>query len=277
MIRRMLASLLALLMLGSWLSVGAQTAPLRWTAGQVLLYRAEVSTLVTDQVGESKNESKSVVKLTKRWQVLSVDRAGVATLQLSVTAMYQERITTSGAVMRYDSANPDKSTPQLKEALAKYLNTPLATLRVDARGRVVEVKESKSPASGYEHELPFVVTLPAVALKVGDNWQRDYKITLGPPLGTGEKYDAIQRCAVKAVTPATATLSLTTELKAQPRAAADVIPLWQMLPAGEVTIDLKNGRLHSARLTVNRELKGHQGTDSACRFQCTQTIQYVEK
>jgi hypothetical protein len=112
---------------------------------------------------------------------------------------------------------------------------------------------------------------------VGDSWERAYKITLAPPLGTGEKYDAVQRYTVKTVSADTATLTLTTQLKTALKAPADVIPLWQMLPVGEVTLDLKNGRLHSARLTVDRELKEHQGKDSTCRFQSTQTIQYVER
>jgi hypothetical protein len=275
---RKLASLFVLLMLGSWTSAGAQTAPrLRWTAGQVLLYRVESTSVNYDQVGEAKSESKNVLKVTRRWQVLAVDPAGVATLRMSVTAMYQERVSGAGTVLVYDSANPDKSTPQLKEQLAKYLNTPLATIRVDPFGRVVEVKESKVPGAGFEHELPFLVALPAAGLKVSAAWERPYKITLAPPLGTGEKYDAVQRYTVKALTADSATLTLTTELKAPPKAPADAIPLWQMLPSGEVTLDLKNGRLHSARLTINRELKDYQGKDSLYRFQHTQTIQYVER
>jgi hypothetical protein len=107
-------------------------------------------------------------------------------------------------------------------------------------------------------------------------WERSYQITLTPPLGTGEKYEAVQRYTVKGLTADAVTLALTTELTSPPKAAADVIPLWQMLPAGEVVVDLKNGRLHSARLTVNREMKDHQGKDSVCRYQSTQTIQYVE-
>ena len=62
-----------------------------------------------------------------------------------------------------------------------------------------------------------------------------------------------------------------------PKAAADAIPLWTFLPAGEVTYDLKNGRLHGAKLTVERELKNHQGENSVYRFTSTQTVTYVEK
>ena len=46
---------------------------------------------------------------------------------------------------------------------------------------------------------------------------------------------------------------------------------------GELTYDLKNGRLHSAKLTIERELKNHQGENSVCRFSSTQTVTYVEK
>jgi hypothetical protein len=276
--RRTMASLLGVLMVGTWASAQVPAAPrLRWAPGQVLLYKVEMSTASFDQVGEVKTETKTVIKVTKRWQVQAVDPAGVATLQLSLTAMSHERTTASGDVLRYDSANPDGSTPELRKALEQYINKPLAVIRVDPYGRVVEVKESKSPASSYEHELPFLVALPAEALKVGASWERSYNITLGPPLGTGEKYPAVQRYSVKALGPDSATLTLTTQLKAAPKVPADAIPLWQMLPAGEVVLDLKNGRLHGARLTIERELKGHQGKDSLCRYQSTQTIQLVER
>ena len=273
--RRLLASLMAVVVLAPLAS--AQAPQLKWTAGQTLLYRAEVSTVALDQVGDNKSETKSVVRATKRWSVKEVDKTGTATLTLSLASMYHQRTTPSGDVLVYDSANPDKSDPHLKKALEGYLDTPLATLRIDAVGRVVEVEKSKSPAAGFENELPFLAVLPVAALKPGLEWQREYKITLGPPLGTGEKYDAVQKYACKTATADAATVSLTTELKAAPKAQADAIPLWQFLPAGELTYDLKNGRLHSARLTVERELMGHQGENSFCRFSSTQTVTYVEK
>jgi hypothetical protein len=275
MLRRLLASLLAVVVVGSWAT--AQGPKLRWTAGQVLLYRVELSTVALDQVGENKSETKSVVKVTKRWQVTKVETDGTATLTLSLTQMYQQRTTPSNEVLTYDSANPDKSDPHLKKALEAYVNKPLATLRIDPQGRVVEIKESISPATSYENELPFLALLPAAAFKAGLTWERPYKITLPPPLGTGEKYDAVQKYGCKAATAEAATVTLTTELKNPPKAAADAIPLWQMMPAGEIVYDLKNGRLHSAKLTIEREVKGHQGENSVCKFTSSQTVQYVEK
>src|SRR4051794_20879218 len=177
--RHVLASLLAVVALSPVAS--AQAPKLRWTVGQVLLYRVEISSATLDQVGDNKSEAKSVVKVTKRWTVKDVDNSGTATLVLSLTSMYQQRTTPSGDVLTYDSANPDKSDQHLKKALEGYLNTTLATLRIDASGKVVEVKGSKSPATAYENELPFVALMPAVPFKAGVAWERAYKITLSPP------------------------------------------------------------------------------------------------
>jgi hypothetical protein len=251
------------------------TARLRWQPGQALLYKVEHATSATDVVGDSKSETKSVLKVTKRWQVSAVDAAGVATLHLSMVALAQERTTPKGEVLRYDSASPDKSTPELKAAFGRFLNVPLAVLRVDGLGKVVEVKESKfGPASSYENELPFLATLPAEGLRVGSTWARSYQITLAPPLGTGEKYNAVQRYTCKSIQNGLATVSLVTEVPTSPK-SADGIPLWQMQPQGEIVYDLNAGRLHSATLRIDKELKGHQGENSSTRFQSTYTLRYA--
>jgi hypothetical protein len=254
---------------------GPGAVPLRWAPKQVLLYKVEHTTLAVDSMGETKTEIRSLLRLTRRWEVLAVDAAGVATLQMSLTALMQERTIPGGEVVRYDSANPDKSDPQLKEFLGKFLNVPLAKLRVDGYGRVVEVQSSKfGPPSNFENELPFVGILPA-GVRMGQTWERAYQITLVPPLGTGEKVDSVQRYACKAITGDLAAVSLSSELKATLKAPADAIPLWQMLPEGEVVWDLKNGRLHAATLKIDKELKGYPSEGSSTRFQSVYTIQYA--
>jgi hypothetical protein len=274
--RRSLITVLTLLLMGSGASAqGPGAERLSFKAGEVLLYHVEHSTTNFDKQGDAESASKTLLKVTKRWDVVSVDTAGIATLKLSLVAMLHERTTPSGEVLRYDSANPDKSTPQMKEAMARYLNTPLATIRVDPYGRVVEVKDAKTGASSFENELPFLALLPGVLPAAGQSWERAYKITLAPPLGTGEKYDAIQRYTCKSVAGDQMTLTLTTDLKSPPKAAADAIPLWQFLPQGEVTFDLKAGRLYSAKLTIEKELKDHQGEGSATKFQSTLTVRWA--
>jgi hypothetical protein len=277
MMRTALAPLLALLSAASPAPAPAPPAParLRWQTGQVLVYRVEQTTLTTEQVGDRSTETKTQLRLVKRWQVVSVDPAGTATLQLSLAALRLET-NPGGETLLFDSADPDKSSPPLRDQMAKYVNAPLAVLRIDALGRVAEVKESKfGPPSRYENELPFVGVLPAEGLKPGGTWERAYQITLEPPQGAGEKYDAVQSYACKSVADGAAVVGVTTALKAPPAAAADQAPLAQFQPEGEIVYDLKAGRLRSAALHIDKELKGVQAEGGSYRFQGSYTEQYV--
>lgn len=256
----------------------AQTGPwqFRWQPGQVLTYRAEQTIAVAETTTAGKVEVRDRLTLTKRWQVLAVDAGGVATLQLSLAALRRETTTPGGDVLFFDSANPDKSDPQLREQMKQYVGTPLAVLRIDGKGRVVEVKESHfGPASKYEAELPFRITLPDTAPQPGQGWERTYKVTLDPPQGAGEQYDAVQRCVCKAIDGAAATIGVAAVVKTLPPAVADQAPLLQAQPEGEAVFDVQNGRLQSVSLHVDKELKGHQGEGSSYHFQSTYLEQYV--
>jgi hypothetical protein len=268
---RLVPCLVAALLAGA--TASAQS-PLRWPApGGTLSYKVAYSTQQTHTLNDTTSVARSVVKVTRQWKVVAVDAAGTATLAMSITSMIQERTTTSGGEWKFDSADPKSGTPEMRESLLKHLNTPLATVKVDAYGRVLDVKDSKSDATSFENELPFIGVIPTSELKPGMTWQRDFKVTLAPPLGTGEKYDAVQRFVCKSVSEGKAVVLLTTELKEKPKAAADMIPLWQMLPKGELTWDLKLGRLHAATLTVDEKLEGAEGTGSATKFTSVKTIE----
>jgi hypothetical protein len=253
----------------------AQTEPLRfhWQNGQVLTYRVEHVTSVAEEVGGSKVATASKLNLTKRWQVLAVDDKGGATLQLTLAAMRTEQTRPNGEVLLYDSANPDKSTPALKEQLEKFINQPLAILKVDGSGKVVEVV--KGAANRFESEPPFIVTLPAGAVSAGQSWERAYKVVLEPPQGTGEQYDATQKFVCKRADNVAAVFGLTTTFPKMPASQQDQVPLLQKQVAGDVSFDVRAGRLHAARLTIDRQLTNHQGTGSSYRFQSTYSEQHV--
>lgn len=242
----------------------AQNAPwrFRWQQGQVLIYRVEQTTKVMAQSSGEDGAlfgTTSKLNLTKRWRVLEVDAEGVATLQLSLDALRLET-NVAGNPLVFDSANPDKSDPQMREQMQRYVGAPLALLRIDAAGRVVQVKESKhGPASRYTNELPFAVVLPAAVPEPGQSWQRVYPITLDPPNGVGETHAAEQKFTCTRVADGQAVLTVSTKLKAPPQAFQDHVPLLQFLPEGEVVFDTKAGILRSANLRIEKELKGEQG------------------
>jgi hypothetical protein len=271
-----LAILIGVVLVNS--SAAQTTARFAWKQGQSLTYKVDQSTSASDTAEGKTTDTGSKMTTVKRWQVLAVDNAGVATLQLSVASLHFEVKTPKDETLMFDSTQPDKSDPQLREHMAKFVGVPLATLRVDGSGRVVEVKESKqAPASRFESELPFLVLLPAAKIQAGSAWERSYRVTLEPPQGTGEKFDAVQKYVCQGIDGAAVKIALSTTVKNLPESPVDQMPLMEMQPQGEIVFDAVAGRLHSAHLTIDKELKGLQGEGSSYHFQSSYSEQLVKE
>ena len=171
-----------------------EPARFKWETGQELTYRVEQTTAVSDSTEKKNIETSKKMTLTKRWQVLSLDENGVATLQMSLLALRMETKKLDGETVVFDSADIDPANAKLNKDLLQFVGPPLATLKMDSQGRLIEVKESKfGPASRYTSDLPFKIVLPDVGVSEGKSWHRDYQIKLEPPQGAGETFDAVQK------------------------------------------------------------------------------------
>src|SRR5262249_38655054 len=162
----------------------------RWQPGQVLPYRVEQVTTVTEVVGGNKVEMTAKVTVLKHWRGLGGGAPGGGTLKLALAAVRKRPNRPHGRRLLYDSSTPDKSPPELREQMAKYVGQPLAVLRVDGQGQVVEVKQGE--ANRFESDLPFLMTLPATVPAAGGSWERAFKVTPEPPQGSGQ-YAAVQK------------------------------------------------------------------------------------
>jgi hypothetical protein len=259
-------------------AASAQTPPRwHWQPGQELTYKVEQSTVASDTVNSSKVETSNQMALTRRWQVVDVDSTGVATIHLKLLGLKSDITTPGGETLHFDSSNPDKSTAVLREQMMRFVGPTIAVLRVDGLGKVIEAKDlGFGPPTRYENELPFHGWLPEALPEVGASWQRNYQITLAPPQGTGEQFAALQTYRCKGISSDLLTVAVTTEMKAQPAALADRVPLLQLQPEGEFVFDLKAGRLKSATMKIDKLLQGHQGEASSHRFQSTYKEELVE-
>jgi hypothetical protein len=274
--RKWLLTLTAGLLVAGTASAQSAGWQFRWQTGQALTYRVQQVISVTEVVKDGKEETNQKLNLTKRWQVLNVDAAGVATVQKTVVALRIEKTTSKGEVLLFDSGNLDRSNPQMRQQLSPFVGQPLEVLRVDGKGQVVEVKESKfGPASRFEAELPFALMLPGGAPTAGQTWERTYAITLEAPQGVGEKYSSTQKYTCTALDKGLAKVALTTILLAPPEAPGDRIPLLPLMPEGEVVFDTQAGRLQSATLQISQELKEYQGEGSTYIFKSSYSEEYV--
>jgi len=272
MAQKWILTILAPLVLMSTVRAQSTSGHFHWVKGKTIYYRVEQTTKVTEVVGGKKTETGSKLNLVKRWEVQDVDAKG-ATVRLSITAMRHEQHRPNGEILRFDSTNPDKSTPEMREQMGKYIGQTLAILRVDGQGKVLEV--IKGSANQYESDPPFVLRLPAEPLLVGTAWERTYHITLDPPLGTGEKIASRQKYQVTALANGLATIRMNTDLK-MPTPVSERMPLLQKLPEGEIIFNIPAGRVQSVDLHIDKELQNHQGEGSSYRFVSSYKEQYAD-
>jgi len=260
-------------------STSAQSPELRfqWPRGQAMEYRVVQNTKVRETTVDEKGmkpttaEVATSLTLTKRWSIREVDAAGTATMDLSITQMRQAVTQGDGKATTIDSANPDDA-----KQMAAYLNKPVLTLRVDPRGQILEVKEARpGSASRIQSELPFRMVLPEMAVAAGQTWARPFTLTLDPPHGTGERYDATQTFSFKGEKQGLATIRLETSLKNAPATASEKIPLIPMLWSGELVFDIAAGRFHSAQLSAKAELANHQGEGTKFVYESVYTEEAV--
>jgi hypothetical protein len=250
----------------------------RWQPGLTLSYQVAQATKAVEVTGNGSTETKTKLNLVKQWKVQDVDTAGIATLHLVVVSMRMEITPATGDPLVFDSADPVKGDAGLKAQMSKYVGQTIAILRMDDKGKVVEVKDSKfGPPSRFDSELPFQLVLPNELVREGVAWNRAFQMKLDPPHGAGEVYECVQAFRCKQATPTSVLVTCQTTIPKLPENPQDQIPLLQAQSEGEVVFDVENGRLDAAVIQVNKELKDHQGKDTSYRFQSVYREQYLGK
>ena len=245
----------------------------RWQKDQTLNYRVRHVTSVTEIVQGNKIETSSQLDIAKRWRVVEVDAQGGALLEQSIVALRNQQKRPGGDTLLFDSTDPEKSTPELR-GMSKFLNTPIAVIRIDGFGQVGEVTQGAK--NKFDAEPPFVVIVPKAIAAERQAWVRPFTLKLEPPLGNGEKHDFEQKISCAKIAAGKAQLAVTIQLKAPPESAAAQVPLLQKQMQGQVVFDLERGLMLRAELAVDRTVEGHQGNGSSYRFASSYLEEYVE-
>lgn len=259
----------------------------RWTPGQTLTYSVQQTTTVSETTIEDGTNkpvtaaTKTTLALTRRWEVKAVDATGTATLEMAIAAMRQE-IVRPGPLDKagqptVDRTVLDSATDEGRQQMAAFLNKPVLTAKVDARGQLIEAKAASGSADRLQAELPFRLTLPDQLPKIGSTWDRTFTIKLDPPHGTGETYDATQTYTLKGDSQGHAVVGVATALKAPPKDPAEMPGLLPLMWEGDVYFQKATGRYSGARLTVKKEVTNHQGEGTKFVYESQLTEGLSEK
>jgi hypothetical protein len=275
------------LLLATTVASAAAPPRFRWKPGQTLTYSVQQTTTVTETTIEDGTNkpvtaaTKTALALTRRWEVKAVDATGTATLEMTITAMRQE-IVRPGPLDKegkptVDRTVLDSATDEGRQQTAAFLNKPVLTAKVDARGQLIEAKAAAGSADRLRAELPFRLTLPEQLPVVGGTWDRAFTIRLDPPHGTGETYDATQTYTLKGDSQGHAVVGVATALKSPPKDPAELPGLLPLLWEGDVYFQKATGRYSGARLAVKKEVPNHQGEGTKFVYESQLTEGLSEK
>jgi hypothetical protein len=259
----------------------------RWKPGQILTYSVQQTTTVTETTIEDGTNkpvtaaTKTTLALTRRWEVKAVDSVGSATLEMAIVAMRQE-IVRPGPLDKEGKPTADRTvldsaTDEGREQMAAFLNKPVLTVKVDARGQLLDARAASGPSDRLQAELPFRLILPEQAIATGGTWDRAFAIKLDPPHGTGEKYEATQTYTFKGDSQGHSVIGVATALKASPKDPAEMPGLLPLLWEGDVYFQKGTGRYSGARLTVKKEVANHQGEGTKFVYESQLTEGLAEK
>jgi hypothetical protein len=270
MLRRAVAALLLAAFVA--LPASAQTPwRYKWEKGQILTYKTQHVTSVTETLEKSKVEIASKLTLVKRWTITEVDSQGNATLEMSLVAMRNEQVRPNGEKLIFDSDNVANSTPAL-QGMAKFIGRPLHSVKLNPLGQAIEAKEDVK--AKFDAEPPFVVVIPgSVAPQEGQSWSRPFAIA--DPAGSDDKVQFAQKFVCGKIAEGKATLQISNELKSEPKTASDRIPLLQRETNGEATFDTARGVMLAVQLAVDKKVENHQGAGTSYRYQSTFVEQLV--
>ncbi|MCS7015419.1 MAG: hypothetical protein RMJ19_02835 [Gemmatales bacterium] len=267
--------LLAATVLMCWSVAQAQEPPrFRLRTGEVLQYRVQQKTRVSQSLEGESASFESVTELVKRWQVLQAEADGSMIVQLTIPEIKLMQRLPNGQNIMYDSSKPDESHPALRQQMEQFLGKPTVKLKLDARGQVLEAQALLAvPVGHFAQEPPFAIVLPQDAWRPQLRWTRPYTLVLEPPLGTGEKYHAEQQLELRSWNDQQAEIAWLTDIKNPPATASEKIPLLQKITRGVAVFDQVNRRVTLVRIEAGGTVEGHEGPRSKYEF----FSEYVER
>lgn len=231
-----------------------------------LRYETTHETTVEAKTDKGTDASTSTVKQVKEWTVTSVDSLGVATLEMAILRLSLDQTGSDGERIRFDSNDFTQGDKDLAEQLGELIGKPVLRVQLAANGQVKE-SQSLSKQKQLIRELPFYVTVPEELPRVGLRWQRDFAVTLEPPLGTGHAYKAVQVCQISDIDGDLMAISSETKMVEDPKPVEDRISMVQYLPSGTVLLDWKRGLMVEAKMSIDEKVPNIAGEGTHYSFQ----------
>jgi hypothetical protein len=241
--------------------------------GETIRWQVEHRSKVRATVSGSTQDTETLSTSVKAWRVADVKADGSATFEHRVEWVDMRQTLTGRKEVRYDSRR-DAKPPAGFEDAAKSVGVPLATIKIDAKGKVLkrQEKEKKArPTSSQSKAAPqndgwMTIPLPDGPVAVGHRWTLPQDIDIPLPGGAVKKVKALQQFELTDVRTGVATIRVSTEILTPITDPAVESQLVQRESAGTVRFDIDEGRVLSQQLDIDKHVVGFRGDASSIHY-----------
>ncbi len=231
----------------------------RFEAGETV--RSTVVHLVTveTRIQGTTQVARTRSAATKVWKIESVAENGAVTFVHSVADVDMWQSVSGRQVVRYNSREDEKA-PAGYEHVAESVGVPLATVTIDASGRVKERKDNRPQFNPGIGDL--TVPLPEEPVTVGHRWSVPDEVALRLPGEPVRRIKTRQVYTLRKVKTGVATIDVRTEVLTPVQDPAIEAQLVQRLQEGTIKFDVDAGRLLSRQMDMDKTVIGFNGAES---------------
>ncbi len=250
----------------------------KFQPGETLRWEVEHRSMVRAKVSGTTQDSETLSNSMKAWRVVEVFPDGTATLEHRVEWVDMRQKLTGRAEVRYDS-RAGKNPPPGFETAARQVGVPLATMKMNAQGCVLERQryESKETKGGKvekivktekpgEKDAWVTIPLPAEPVAIGHEWTLPQNIDIPLENGLVKRVRAIQKFVLEEVKTGVAVIRVSTDILTPVTDPAVESQLVQREVAGLVRFDIDAGRILGQEMNIDKHVIGFRGGASSLHY-----------
>lgn len=243
----------------------AETYRLRYqfAPGETICWKVKhLST--TEATIQGKTETTRARTLsTKVWAVKDVDADGNITFVHSVSDIDMWQKISDKPEVRYNSQTDQTPPPQYAH-VAGLVNTPLATVKMTAAGKILSRDGTSNQVNLGLGDI--ALPLPAEPVRIGQQWTTSSDIPVRRQDGTKKRIKTRIVYTLKSVKTGVAVIDVKTEVVTPVNDPQIQSQLVQQVTNGEIRFDVDGGRILSREIGWDETVVGFQGNDSLMKY-----------
>lgn len=199
----------------------------------------------------------------KTWQIEKVDAKGNVTLTHAVEWVDLWNKVSDRPEIKYDSRVDEKAPPGY-EHVSLSIGQPLATITINAAGRITSRKDTQPTFNPGIGDL--TVPLSEQAIKIGGKWHVDEEVKLQDAERRVKEVKVRHQYTLDKVETGVATIYVATQPLTpinDPKFEAQLI---QRMQKGTIRFDIDAGRVLSRQMDLDETVIGFSGPDSNMHY-----------